>query len=152
TTTDETGKTLLYDAWNRLVQVKSGATVLDAYAYDTLGRRVSENPGTQRDLYYSDARQGLEGRGGGQGGDQHGWRPVYVDALVERDRDADGNPANGLEERLYAQQDANYDVTTLVSTTGSGVERDAYDPYGSVTVLAPNWSARGASNYGWVYL
>src|SRR5262249_37911476 len=75
-----------------------------------------------------------------------------VDALVERDRDADANPLNGLEERLYVQQDANFNVTALVDVNGNVVERYVYDPYGAVTVLAPDWAARAASAYGWVYL
>src|SRR5262249_1608744 len=58
-TTDQNGKTLVYDAWNRLVAYKNGASTVDAYAYDALGRRISENPGTQRDLYYSAAWQVL---------------------------------------------------------------------------------------------
>ena len=41
---------------------------------------------------------------GSQVQDQNVWSPVYVNAMVERGRDADGNPANGLEERLYVEQ------------------------------------------------
>src|SRR5206468_6224111 len=81
-TTDQAGHTLVYDAWNRLVQAKNGASTLDAYAYDALGRRVSENPGTARDLYYSAQWQVLEERVGGSAQDQDVWSPVYVDALV----------------------------------------------------------------------
>src|SRR5262249_49778916 len=120
-TTDQAGHTLVYDAWNRLAQVKQGNTVLVSYGYDAMGRRVSENPGTQRDLYYSDSWQVLEERVGGAAQIQYVWSPVYVDALVERDRDANGQSGDGLEERLYAQQDANFNVTALVSTSGSVV-------------------------------
>ena len=38
-------------------------------------------------------------------------------------------------DRLYAQQDANYDTTALVNTSGTVVERYTYSPYGVVTVL-----------------
>jgi RHS repeat-associated protein len=31
-------------------------------------------------------------------------------------------------------------------------ERYIYDPYGSVTILTANWTSRGSSNYGWVFL
>src|SRR5262249_54058045 len=38
--TDETGKQLVFDAWNRLVQVKdSGGATLATYKYDALDRR-----------------------------------------------------------------------------------------------------------------
>jgi RHS repeat-associated protein len=109
-----------------------------------------ENPGTSRDLYYSAGWQVLEERVGGQAQVQYVWSPVYVDALVLRDRDADSN--GSLEERLWVQQDANFNVTALVDGSGNVVERYVYDPYGSVRILAPNWTVRGSSNYGWVYL
>lgn len=42
-TGDETGKRFVYDAWNRLVAVKSsGGTVLLTYGYDSLNHRVPE--------------------------------------------------------------------------------------------------------------
>src|SRR5262249_2431953 len=88
-TTDEQGGQLKYDAWDRLVQVKdAGGAVLSAYAYDALGRReVETSGGTTHDLYYSAAWQVLEERQSGQAQAQSVWSPVYVDALVERDRD-----------------------------------------------------------------
>jgi RHS repeat-associated protein len=170
TTTDNFGQGLTYDAWNRLVRVYGGGTGANlAYGYDALGWRVVEWQGdfTSRPqgtgegliiggqtnhLYYSAAWQVLEERGDVAAWAQYVWSPVYVDALVERDRDADGNAANGLEERLYALQDANYNVTALVNTSGSVVERYAYDPYGQPAVLTPAWATRGASAYGWRYL
>src|SRR5262249_1256412 len=45
-TTDQTGKTLVYDAWDRLVQVKQGTTVLASYKYDALNRRICETVGS----------------------------------------------------------------------------------------------------------
>src|SRR5207248_515338 len=80
------------------------------------------------------------------------WSPVYVDALVERDRDADGNSGNGLEERLYVQQDANWNVTAVLNTAGVVQERYVEDPYGQASTLAPDWSARGGSSFAWNYL
>src|SRR5262249_16635364 len=129
-TTDQTGKQLVYDAWNRHVTVKnSSGTTLISYQYDTLGRRVVENSGTARDLYYSTAWQVLEERVSGTTKAQYVWSPVYVDALVLRDRDSTGGGT--LNERLWVQQDANGNVTALVSTGGAVQERYAEDPYGS---------------------
>lgn len=152
--TDETGKQFVFDAWNRLVQVKdSGGSPLATYKYDALGRRIVETvSGTTRDVYFSAAWQVLEEREAANVKTQYIWSPVYVDALVLRDRDADGNQANGLEERLYVQQDANFNVTALLNTSGSVVERYIYDPYGRVTFLAPDWTTRGSSSYAWSYL
>ena len=41
--------------------------------------------------------------------------------------------------RLYAQHDANYDVTALADANGTVQERSVYDPYGPVTFLDPQW-------------
>jgi RHS repeat-associated protein len=150
-TADGSGKTFVYDAWNRLVQVKSGSTTLASYQYDGLGRRVVENRGgVATDLYYSSSWQVLEERQGGAAKAQYVWSPVGVDTLVERDRDA--TDSGTLSERLYAQQDGNGDVTALVNTAGQVVERYDYDPYGQATVLSPAWATLGGSTYGWVYL
>jgi YD repeat-containing protein len=66
TTTDDQGHTLVYDAWNRLVSVKSGTTTLASYRYDAKGRRiVVTESGTTTDLYYSTKGQVLEERVGG---------------------------------------------------------------------------------------
>jgi RHS repeat-associated protein len=143
TTTDDNGKTLVYDAWNRLVAYKNGMTVLESYKYDALNRRIVQNAGTATDLYYSAAWQVLEEQVAGATQAQYVWSAVYVDALVLRDRGA---------ERLYVQQDANFNVTALVTTAGVVVERDDYDPYGKPTFLNATWSTLTGSGYAWVYL
>src|SRR5262249_8697473 len=142
--------TFVFDAWNRLVQGKNGSTTLVAYQYDALNRRVVETASsTTKDLYYSDQWQVLEERVGGAAQTQYVWSPVYVDALIDRDRDADGQSGNGLEERIYAQQDANWNVTALVSASGSVLERYAYDGYGLPSYLAANWTSQSSTNYVW---
>jgi RHS repeat-associated protein len=52
---------------------------------------------------------------------------------------------------MYVEQDANFNVTALVDTSGNVQERYIYDPYGSMTILAANWTTRGSSSYSWVY-
>jgi RHS repeat-associated protein len=42
-------------------------------------------------------------------------------------------------------------VTALISTSGQVVERFAYDSYGQPTILAPDWTTRGSSQYAWVH-
>jgi RHS repeat-associated protein len=144
TTADETGKGYVYDAWNRLVRVNNaGGTLLESYAYDGLNRRIVENSGTARDLYYSSAWQVLEERVGGATQAQYVWSPAYVDALVARD-------AGGT--RLYVQQDANWNVTSVASAAGAVQERYAYDPYGKASFLDAGFNPLAGSAVGWVYL
>jgi hypothetical protein len=132
---------------------KQGTQNLIAYAYDALGRRILENPNSPRTLYYSSSWQVLEEDVSGNAKDQNVWSPIYADALVERDRDP--NNSGVLSERFYVQQDANWNVAAIIDTTGAVQERYVYDPYGSPTILDPNWNTRGigsGSLYAWVYL
>ena len=149
-TGDETGRRLVYDAWNRLVAVKdSGGTVLKTYGYDGLGRRVQETvtaTSVTTDLYYSAQWQVLEEQVAGDTTQRYVWSPVYVDAMVLRDRDT--NADGTLDERLWVQQDANWNVTALVNGSGAVVERYAYDPFGVRTVYDASYSVRsGGSSY-----
>src|SRR5262245_34041006 len=126
-TGNETGLSFVFDAWNRLVQGKNGSTTLVSYGVDGLGRRISETV-EGRDFYYSDQWQVLEERVSGTTKVQYVWSPVYVDAMILRDRDADGSGGNGLEERLYAIQDANWNVSSVMNPAGNVQERYVYDP------------------------
>ena len=104
--------------------------------------------GETRDLYYSAGWQVVEERAAsGQTVERNVWSPVYVDALVVRTRDTDANGT--LDERLWVQQDANWNVTAVVDDAGTVVERYAYDPFGVRTVLDANWGVDvdGVSDY-----
>jgi YD repeat-containing protein len=117
-TGDENGKTLVYDAWSRLVDYKNGSTSLESYRYDALNRRIEENAGAARALFYTAEWQVIEERTSGVARVSYVWSPVYIDALIVRDRDADNN--GSLEERLYAAHDANFNVSSIISTSGRG--------------------------------
>ncbi|MCA9234861.1 MAG: RHS repeat-associated core domain-containing protein [Planctomycetales bacterium] len=154
------GRILVWDAWNRLVQVKrSASNVAQANEYDGLNRRIVRHTDTNgngtletngndeiRHYYYNDKWQVVEERVGEIGKDaridvQYVYHPYYIDAVAVRfrDKNKDYIPGttghNGLEEKLYYLQDANYNVTALANTSGAVVERYAYTPYGEVTVL-----------------
>lgn len=151
---------LAYDAWNQLVNVVPDSPDTISYGYDALGRRVwrffedgNTFATTTVDYYFSDRWQVLEEQQSGDTTSQYVWSPHYVDEMVLRDRDtdADGDPD---DERLYVQQDHNYNVTSLTDDAGAVVERFAYDPYGSATVLEEDWDpkAGNASGYAWKHL
>jgi RHS repeat-associated protein len=154
-TVDEQGRTFIWDAWNRLVEVKQGSTTLVEYQYDGLKRRIVEDDGTsERHLYYSDQWQVLEERVGGDTVTQYVWSAVYVDAMILRDRDADASSGNGLEERIYVLHDANYNVTALVDKDGEVIERYYYEAYGSAVYLDDAFALLpgGQSEHAWLYL
>src|SRR5208283_3277067 len=111
------------------------------YSYNPAGYRITQiESGQTTDLYYSANWQVLEERQASTGTvtNQYVWSPFYVNDLVLRDNNSLsgdlGLAASGLGQRLYAQQDANYDVTSLADTSGNVVQRFTYSPYGQVTV------------------
>ena len=147
-TTDQAGNTLVYDAWNRLVAYKNGGTTLETLSYDGRDRLIVQNAGTATDLYYSDQWQVLEERQGSTVTAHYVWSPLYVDTLVLRDRSTGGGTLN---ERLWVQQDANWNVTALVNGSGVVQERYVYDPYGVTTYLNASWGTLTGSAYAWIY-
>ena len=148
--TDEAGRKLTYDAWNRLVQVAATncsccccntTTVVAAYSYDALGRRIKETHGsTTTDLYYSNQWQVLEEVQGGAVTADNVWSPVYVDALVLVKQ----IPSCGPTQMLYVQQDANWNVTAVVNSAGVQ-QRFVYTPFGVQTVLQANFTSSSSS-------
>ena len=166
------GLTATYDAWNRLVEVKDGETVIARYEYDGLNRRIKShidsgapsNPSgidTYVHYYHNSAWQILETRQSDtpsaqpetlQPKHQFVWSQRYIDAAVLRD---ENTGANGLcdDDRLYYLNDANFNVTALLDTAGDALERYVYSPYGVGTIYDATWTdTRSASSYGNVTL
>jgi len=128
-----------YDAWNRLVEVKKGVTVVQTNEYDGLNRRIVKTVGTDvYDYYYNQQWQVLEIRKNGNANPwkQYVYNPEYVDSIAVRYYDENTN-GNAVEH--YYLQDANFNVTAVVDNVGAVVERYAYSPYGEVTVLDANF-------------
>ena len=70
--------------------------------------------------------------------EQYVWGLRYANDLVLRDRATGGSgnlgeSGSGLNERLYALQDANWNVVALVDTSGVIQERFTYTAYGAAT-------------------
>jgi RHS repeat-associated protein len=145
------GYTATYDAWNRLVQLNDGETIVAQYRYDGLNRRTTKTiDGTSRHYYYSDQWQVLEEQVGASTAPdrQFVWGIRYIDDLVLRDRDTDDD--GDLDERLYALQDANWNVVAAVDDGGAVQERYVYDPYGKCTVLEPDFDVRSTgTSFDW---
>lgn len=125
---DDHGQILRYDAWNRLVGVKDLAgRTLRRFSIDGLGRRVTETPifsgNITLDMYYSSQWQVIEEDRENSGlvlNSQYVWSPVYVDALLLRDYDFSVDGSFNVYERVYAIQDANFNVTGLIQQQNIG--------------------------------
>jgi RHS repeat-associated protein len=139
----------VYDAWNRLVEVKADSggqpgAAIATYQYDGRGfrtRKVLAGGGTF-DYYYNEAHQVVEVRGNGDADayEQYVWDARYIDApvMIYRDTNTDGV----VDQRLYVMQDANFNTTaTLNGSTGAVQNRFTYTPYGRRTVLNSAWQA-----------
>ena len=156
------GYTGIWDAWNRLTALKSGSNYVMSFLYDGLNRRGMrksyDGSGTlteSRFFTYSEQWQILEEYVGGESTTpviQWVWGLRYIDDCVLRDTlNTDGT----LNLRLYALQDANWNVVALFDPTADDgrrpVERYAYTPYGVPLFLAENFTPLTAnvSAYAW---
>jgi RHS repeat-associated protein len=158
---ETTGLTCKYDAWNHLVSVASGSTTLATYSYDGFNRRITETAsGHTRAYYYSVTDQVLEERvdSSTSADRQNVWGLRYVDDLVLRDRATGsggdlGKNGSGLGERLFALQDANWNVVALVNTSSAVQERFIYTAYGKATGLNADFTAySGSTDFKWTTL
>jgi RHS repeat-associated protein len=111
------------------------------------GKELWKVDARRTDIYYTDGWQAIEERQGNDVRAQYAYSPVYIDAMIERDRDT--NADGTTDERLYVLQDANFNVTAIASTAGSVVERFQYDSYGARSVLSASWVGQ-AETYGFM--
>jgi RHS repeat-associated protein len=75
------------------------------------------------------------------------WGKRYIDDLIVRDRNADSN--RSFDERLYACQDANWNVTAIVDDQEVVQERYAYSAYGVTAFLTASFSDSLSSGKKW---
>jgi RHS repeat-associated protein len=106
--------------------------------------------------------RGLDGMVSSVADAQYVWSRVYVDAMVLRDRNADGDGSTGsggLEERIYALQDGNWNTTALIvasgvpgASVGDILQRFVYTPFGEVDIRNADWSAAAGAAAAWQHL
>ena len=135
---------LTYDAWNRLVKVKSGTTTVATYAYDGLNRRTAKTTSSTstRHYYFSSQWQILEERlnTATTPDRQFVWGLMGLDNLVLRDT---------TTERLYSLQDAIGSVTAVADTGGTMQERYGYNAFGQPRVMTMDFDSLPSSSYAW---
>jgi YD repeat-containing protein len=139
--------TATYDAWNRMTGISGGGSTVATYRYDGRGRRIVKYTAAiseTRHFYWSNQWQDLEERVGTATtmDQQYVWGIRYVDELICRD---DSTP-----QRLYGCQDANFNLTAIVNTSGAVVERYVFEPYGNRVIMNASWSVIGSSAYAWM--
>jgi RHS repeat-associated protein len=137
------GFVLTYDAWNRLMQLKNGNTVVAAYAYDGASRRTTKTVGnTVRHYYYDDQWRVVEERlnAAVTADRRFVWGIRRLDDLILRDQ------ASAI--RLYALDDK-INVTAVVDTSGRVQERYGYNGFGGVNYMNANFVTITASAFDW---
>jgi hypothetical protein len=162
------GYTATYDSWNRLVTIVDTPTsnTVSEYAYDGAKRQIRQKnheAGTlteTRHLYYTNPTtwRCLEERLGATPDSaspdrQFVWGLRYIDDCVLRDRVitslSSGDAQNPLGDRIWAYQDANWNITAIASINGDVVERYAYYAFGVPTFLSPSYTTRVSSSHSW---
>ena len=145
-----------YDAWNHLVEVKESGTTVSKYGYDGTGRRTTSqiysggSPQYTRHYYYSSGGAILEERKDSSSYAERQYVWGVNGRLVLRDRDTSQTPDGVWDERLFALQDGVRNVTALIDTSGSVVERYRYEAYGLAVVMDSSFATRSAgSSYDW---
>jgi RHS repeat-associated protein len=141
--------TALYDAWNRMVGINTGTTPVGKYQYDGRNFRIVKDTylsgvlSENRHFYFTINWQDIEERVGASTSmdEQYVWGLRYIDELICRD---DATP-----QRLYAIQDANFNLTSIANTSGDVAERYLFDPYGIRTIMNAAWTVLSESVYGW---
>lgn len=123
--------------------VIEGTTSLTDYYYSTAGQIIQEDS-----ISGGTATLSL----------QNVWGEAYVNELILRD-DSDGPSSgmsygvsgSGLDERLYALYDADYNVTSILNVNGAVMERFLYDPWGNRQVTDYNYNnpESGPDAFGW---
>jgi len=133
--------------------------VIAEYEYDGAKRRTiqkSYDAGTldeTRHLYYTEPSQWqvIEERvdSDTDPNRQFVWGLRYIDDLILRDRDTTGNGT--LNERLYALQDANWNVTSVALKTGTIPQRFSYQTYGMPVFLSSDFG-QATNSAEWEFL
>ncbi len=126
------------DAAGRIGGIVEGTTTLAGYGdsdHDfhvaSSGRRVPY-PATAFDCHYDPSRL----------------RPSVSRLLRDRDTSGDGV----LDERLYALQDGNWNVTAVTDASGDVQERYAYTAYGEPLFLSAGFVEQSGSSFRWEVL
>jgi RHS repeat-associated protein len=148
-----TAQTLVWDAWNRLIEVNEGKSDVSTNTYDAFHRRIRKvGGGETRDYYYDFNWRSVEERVGTPGSQtvkaQYTWSPTGRWTMIRRKR----STTSTLNEVLYVLKDY-LDPAALFSTaTSEIVERFGFDAFGPVRFMDKDFAGIGSSVYDWNFL
>jgi YD repeat-containing protein len=147
--TDDGTYKYTYDAWNRLVKATLNDTdiTIQQAEFDGLGRRIKKTVTNSGDLdgttvYLYNRHQIIETRNGSDEVTLQVYPGTrYIDEVVGlRVKD---------QGRLYAHQDANWNVTALTDLTGRVIEQYWYSPTGSSRPTSPPTPSTSTTTATW---
>ena len=155
-TGNTTGAEYQYDAWNRLVLIDFDDDHRFSFEYDGLHRRIvkADHDGDSEHYYYDKNWRVLEVRKNTSTtpSELYQWHPDHLDSLAVRYHDSNEDGQFTGNEVQYVMQDANYNVTALMNSSGTVLERYHYDPYGTPTILDPDFTPNTGDTYASPYL
>ena len=142
---------LKWDAWNRLVEVSDGSTNIATYRYDGAFRRLTISSSTEtRHFYYNRLWRAIEERVEAASvavDRQYTWGLCDRWDLIRRKR----STTSSLDEVRFCLRDY-LDPVSILGTDGLVKERYAYDAFGNVRFLAPDYGSRSASSINWSFI
>ena len=142
--------TCIWDAWNRLVEVKDGGVSVAKFRYDGLTRRITkETPAQTRSYYFNDQWRALEERISGTVNKDYLWNPADRWNLIRYRYTPSGN--GPPTQTRYVLKDG-LDPVAVIDDTGTVKERARYEAFGSVTFMNANFVDKTSSSEEWNFL
>jgi hypothetical protein len=140
-----TAYTCKWDAWNRLIEIKQGSTLIGCYAYDARMRRITKTvAGETREIYYNDQWRAIEERVSGDLKTEYVYNPSDRWNLIRRRQSVSGT----LDETHYVLRDC-LDPVAIVTTDGTVAERYGYDAFGPVRIMDRDFITKSDSSANW---
>ena len=140
--------TCKWDAWNRLVEIRDGSTLVQANSYDARTRRIRKQNATEtRDYYYDRQWRALEERVSGAIQADYVYSPTDRWNLIRRRRSVSGT----LNETRFVLRDY-LDPVAIITAAGVVDERYGYEAFGPVRVMDANFATRSSSTCAWNWL
>jgi YD repeat-containing protein len=152
--------------------------VAHTYAYDALGRQISDTTTNASGLVtavnrmFYNGQNVIEERNGLSGNvtNQYVWSAAGPNTMILRDSETSAGGSSSaipqisgapLNQRLYAQDNGQGSITSITDAWGNVVERYLYDQDGQPTAITAGWATWNDgsttlqptdSRYSWVYL